>query len=657
MKKYVLQFNTLLLVSALLVLTSSASAYDVIRARTVGNEQSSSSIKDALIPTANDPDLPNFSEDQTVASYFKNKTRNLFKRKNKENLQESLEEVVVEDNQNTETETPVIKEKNKFQINADKIMYDDTNGNVYAKGNVEIIAKAQNVVLKSDNAILDKNTQTISLENNVKIIKNGIEMLGDSMIVDLNEENIIMDNPTAEAYSFTIKAQESYMIANELQMLNGSIKCASNKQFPIIPPRFNRYAPSGREMLFDPDIQYELNPDKKKQSYKIDAKEVILTNYKDHSSVLLKGSNVYFNNHKVVPNSDIEIISDKERQVVETNTPEMGTLRSFGTYVGYGVVKRLPKGQTLKVMPALVYGDGNFGLGLIGRHRSRNSLLEAGMSTSTEQFVGRGLYRFGNGFTLRYGRNAYIADGFMGARRSAYTLQLGHEKAYKDDNLGVTFMHGLYGGLYSDYKKKQRTDHHFATSRFRYNMQLSKNLITYKNPEQDLSITLSASAQASATVYGTGDTFGIVRVGPTLRTKLRKWESMIGYYQGGIHGESPFVFDKYRYGRSTIRLNEKFNFKNYFALGYSVMITPNKDNYEKDLITESCFYALFGPDDLKFAVSYDFVRDIGHIDLMFILGSDNTKINFEKMRTENIDSAKQKQDFYKKAKTIKVEDI
>ena len=64
-----------------------------------------------------------------------------------------------------------VDSKNRFQINADKITYDDSDGNVYAKGHVEIIAKSQGVVLKADEAVLDKTAQNLKLYDNVKIIK------------------------------------------------------------------------------------------------------------------------------------------------------------------------------------------------------------------------------------------------------------------------------------------------------------------------------------------------------------------------------------------------------------------------------------------------------------------------------------------------------
>ena len=308
-------------------------------------------------------------------------------------------------------------------------------------------------------------------------------------------------------------------------------------------------------------------------------------------------------------------------------------------------------------MPALTYGDGNIGVGIIGRHRSRNSTFEAGYSSSTDRFVARGLYKFGNGLSFRYGKNAYLPEGFMGTRRAGYAGQLAYERSYLERGLGVTFRHGTYAGFFSDYKKKPGIDHYYATMRFRENLELQKEFWRYNNREQDFNVRFVVIGQASATLYGNGDTAGVVRIGPTLATRLKKWESSVSYFQTGIHGDSPFVFDKYRYGKCAISFNEKFNFNNKFALGYIATISPNKDNYEHDMITESRFYALLGPKDFKIALSYDFVRDVGHLDFMFIFGSDSTRINFEKLTTDNIDDAKQKQDFYKKAKTKKVEDI
>ena len=248
------------------------------------------------------------------------------------------------------------------------------------------------------------------------------------------------------------------------------------------------------------------------------------------------------------------------------------------------------------------------------------------------------------------------SEGFLGSRRPGYGAQLGFEKAYEDKEHKIAFRHSTYAGLFSDYRKTAMK-HYFATTRFRENLELQKYFLEYKNSEQDMFLKLGIVAYGSATLYGTGDTVGIFRIGPTLSSKVKKWDSNILYTQGGIHGKSPFVFDRYMYGRSSVFFNEKFNFNNVFALGFVGAISPNKDNYKRDMITEAMIYALFGPKDFKIALSYDFYRSAGYLDFMFLLGSDNAKINFDKLTTKNIDSSKNKQDFYKKAKTIKVEDI
>lgn len=658
----------LIIAIALFFANNSAHAsYDVIKAKTVEPENTIPVVKgvDELdsVSTYNDPELPDFSPENSLSSKLETKTRNFFKkRKNKKLQEDNQEEFIGEeinennvDNDVVPKQEQAVDENNKFQINADKITYDDADGNVYADGHVEIISKAQDVTLKADQAILDKPSQTIKLFGNVKIIKDGLEMTGQSLIVDLNEQNILMDNPTTEAYSFLINAQEGYLISNDIQMLNGMIKSAKETEMPFQSRGFMRLNNVAGDMAYDP-LQYASSNDvpAKKQSYRIDAKEIVITSYKDHDALLLKKSNIFYNDHKIIRNSDIEIITDKKNQVAETNTPEIGTLRSFGTFLGYGFAYKLPHGQTLKLIPALVYGDSTFGVGVMGRHRTPNSVLEAGWATSTSNLVVRGHYKFSDNFAFRYGRNTYIQEGFHGARRSGYAGQFQYIKSYKIDDLNASFRQGIFAGIFSDYQKHDQEDA-YSTTRFRYTGELNKAITSYENKEQDFKVSLNLATQMSATLYGSGETQAIARFGPTIKTRLKRWESHLAYVMAGIHGDSPFYFDKYRYGKSTIMLNQKFNLNEKLALGYKVFITPMKDNIEEDLITESRLYAIFGPRDLKLLLSYDFVRQIAHLDFMFLIGTDSAKINFDKLTTKNMDGGSEKRDFYKNAKRVKIE--
>ena len=666
-------------VVAFQISSCSFAQYEIIKAKTIVNEIDNSELnQEKYMPTYNDPELPNFSQENSVGGRVEKNIKNFFENRKRKKIKDGSENIESEEtissdesngdnldlnknsisssNQNdaaVRKNEQQVDDKNKFQINADKITYDDTEGNVYAKGNVEIIAKAQGVVLKADDAVLDKPSQTLKLHNNVKIIKDGIEMLGEYLLVDLNEQNILMDNPTVEAYQFLIQAQEGYLIANDIQMINGTIKSTRQNEFALETRGFQRYENVAVDYLRQRNIDRSNIESQRKQVYKIDSKEIVITSYRDHNSLLLKGSDIYYNNHKIVRNSDIEIVSDKENTVSEINSPEAGTLRNFGTYIGYGFVYKLPKGQTLKLLPALVYGDSNIGVGIIGRHRSPNSLVEAGYASSTTNLVVRGRYKLSDGLSVRYGRNAYMSEGFMGARRSGYAAQLEYTKSYAVRDLDARFNHGVYAGIFSDYQKHDQEEA-YCTTRFRYIAELRKNLFRFENKEQDFSVALSALAQSAATLYGSGQTTGVARIGPFLTTRLKRWESSLGYMFAGVHGDSPFVFDKYRYGKSSIMLNEKFNFNDKFALGFRATVSPLKDNYEEDLLTESRLYAIFGPQDLKLCLSYDFVRDIAHLDFLFLIGSDSSRINFDKLTTKDADGGREKRDFYK-SKPVKIE--
>lgn len=636
--------------------------YDVVNAKTVSNEVLEKYEEDEVDDVSSmDMDLPNYDSQRDLGEVLSKKFKKIFNIKQSNLEQEEIiEEPIVknetaqEDNEFTPYVEQEVIDNYKFQINADKVTYDDTNGNIKADGNVEIIAKLQEVKLKADHAFLDKISQTLKLAGNVKIIKKGVEMTGEYLLVDLNEQNILMDNPTLNAYSFIINAQEGYLIANDIQMLNGSIKSASNTEFPLMTRGFMRYDNIARDFAFEKKARNDLDVDSKRQTYKIDSKEVVVTSYKDHNSILLKGSNVFYNNKKLVRNADIEIISDKKKQVVETSAPEAGNLRNFGTYIGYGMVFKMPKGHTFKLMPVAAYKDSDVGVGAIGRYRSPNHMVEAGWNTASENWVVRGKYRIADNLAFSYGRNAYLPEGFLGARRSGYAGQFQYTNSYRIKDLNAIFNNGVYVGLFSDYDKEDQEDA-YSTTRFRYMADLRKNLTKYKSRDKDFTIQLDAQVQGAATVYGSGETTGIFRVGPSVTSRFKKWEQSIAYMLSGTHGHSPFLFDEYYYGKSTIMLNEKINFNDKFALGIRLFVTPMKDNYNEELFTEQRVYFIVGPKDTKVAFSYDFVRDVAHLDFMFLLGSDNATINFDKLTTKDIDGKQERRDFYKNAKRVVIE--
>ncbi len=79
--------------------------YEVVSAKTVGNENIKTDTVEEFVSTYNDPDLPNFSEDSSAAPFLETKTRNFFDKlkRRKNNIEnEEIGEENLEDEQVTE---------------------------------------------------------------------------------------------------------------------------------------------------------------------------------------------------------------------------------------------------------------------------------------------------------------------------------------------------------------------------------------------------------------------------------------------------------------------------------------------------------------------------------------------------------------------------
>ena len=81
----------------------------------------------------------------------------------------------------------------------------------------------------------------------------------------------------------------------------------------------------------------------------------------------------------------------------------------------------------------------------------------------------------------------------------------------------------------------------------------------------------------------------------------------------------------------------------HLSIGYRGTISPLKDNSDNDLFTENRFYVIAGPDDIKVAFSYDTIRENAYLDFMFLLGTDNTGITYEKLTIKDPDKLRKKE--------------
>lgn len=509
---------------------------------------------------------------------------------------------------------------------ADEMEFFEETNELEARGNVKITIKPDNTMLSADKMVYNQNTNTIKAYDNVTIFKDGAKLYGDYMLVDMNEENVLMNEPIGEFYTMKIRAQEGYAYANSIEAVNGDVELAKKVEMKLMTSNFGGY---DQGILNEKTVDFELKK-MRVEPYKIKTKEIIINSEREHDTITFKNADIYYKKFKLGTGGNIKIVTNKTQDFIETNLPEVGSLGDFGFYFGPGYVQNLPYGSTIKVAPIMVIDDGKVGVGALAKFRSKTNYTEAAYGTPTSDWIVRGYQKLGDDWRLEYARHGYMDEWFQGERRPGYLAQLVYEKTHDVPHLNATYQHRLTGGYVSEYDNEE-----FGTARFRWQAELSKEIYTIGDKEQDMYLELRGTTQASATVYGTGEVVGIIRGGPMLNSRVKNWGSRISYFIAGVHGKSPFAFDEYRYGRSSINIDENIRLHRYLTVGYYGTLSPMRDNIDEELLTENRFYAIFGPDDLKVAIGYDTVRQRTLFDVVFLLGVDNTKVKFDKLKIKD----------------------
>ncbi len=525
------------------------------------------------------------------------------------------------------------KDKSAITIDSKVLEYFDERGEVEARGNV-VVNSSTGTVITSDRATYDKNANIVKLFGNVVLKKDANVINGEYMLVDLNEENALIDSPIINIGSvIRLHAAEGYAYTDRFEAINGNVELARKVEMCLQTSGFNRYD----NMLIQDDV---VSFDTKKQRlspYKIKTKEILVKPGKDHDSLILKNADLYYKKTKLVSMASMELFADKEMNQIEANIPlEIGSISHFGQYVGLGYIFKLPMGGNLKVAPALVYDD-EFGVGVLGRLKTKRLNLEAVWATSSENLIVDGEYNFTDRLKADFARHAYKDEWFIGSKRAGHLAQLVYEDSYNVRDIDAVFKQRFTAGYASDYQTEHQERDNYGTMRLRWQAELRKHIMGISNEEQDMYLNFGALTQTMATVYGTGETFALVRGGPYIDSRIKNWQSRIRYAIGGTNGRSPFEFDEYTYGKSSIDIDESLKLGKYLSVGYRGVISPLKDNDDKDLLTENRFYAIAGPEDIKVAFSYDTIRSSVNFDFMFLLGTDSTNIEYDKITVREPD--------------------
>ncbi|MCD8024715.1 MAG: LPS export ABC transporter periplasmic protein LptC [Candidatus Gastranaerophilales bacterium] len=524
------------------------------------------------------------------------------------------------------------QEDSGIKIYCTEMEYLEDTGELEAVGNVKI-ESANGVNATADKAVYNKGNNTIKLTGNVVLNRDNSTVNGDYMFIDLNEENALMDEPVTKLGTITVNAKEGFAYSDHIENINGNVELNRMVETEISSNGFTRY---GRAINDKRLVDFELKKERSKP-YTFKTKEIVIRPERDHDSMILKDVDIYYNRRKILNVPSIEFFSDKQLTYSEVNFPlEFGSIKGLGMYLGLGYTFKLPESYTFRLTPMVSYStdeDDEWGIGAIAQLKSKRLNLEAGWASNTNNLIVDGEFKITDKLRLDVGRHAYKNEWFNGGNRAGYLAEISFDDRYIVKDLGnAVFRHRITAGYVADYKRKHQEDNMKDGYRYRYMAELSKSLKKFGSREQDMFLDFGVFAQTMATVYSeTGDTFGMARIGPRIISRLKNWNSIIAYTVGGVHGQTPYRFDEYRYGRQSVMFDESLILNRFISVGYRGTLTPLKDNRKKDVLTENRLYAVVGPEDIKIAFSYDTIRQNMHFDFLFLLGSDNLDLQYEKM--------------------------
>ena len=602
-------------------------AEDVYNAEAETSEYASKELKEEFNEEIVTPD--GFEADEEAIAETEKKEKKLFKRKNKEKKKKNTEDII---------------------LDCQNVDYDAPNHLVYATGDVSVNFVKQGIKVLADIITFDRANNTIKAEGNVRILKGSQKITGDYIFVDLNEENALIENPLMTTATMEIKSKKGYVYGDRIVQTDGSMHV--DKSFPVqfmTLRKFKRY----RSMMIPKDPT--LSDDMQNGLITLKAKDIKVTQNGNLEIISLKRAKLFKGDKVIFKTPSVKLYTNKNLEFADTNHWEIGSYRGLGMYAGPGFALGFPHGAVLKVIPIINYKSG-LGYGGYGRFSSATNKTIGGYGTAADNVVIYGKQQLDDNLFMQYSVNGYMNEWFLGRRRPKYGASLVYSKKYASNNFlykghASSFTHRLEGGYFNDldhdrnFEKLSGND--FGTSRFRYMAEVRQNIFKYRDKEKLKALSFDLVGQVSTSVYGSGETQAVARFAPNMRMQYKRWMQDVGFFMSTYEDNTPMpVFDAYRYGKRALYLREYFRINKYLTVAWFGNINLSNDSPNGKDFQENSFYLAIGPDDFKFNIGYDFVRENLYAGIIIDMDAKGTKVEYETFEIEQHkktkDSSKEK---------------
>lgn len=547
----------------------------------------------------------------------------------------------------------VVAPKNQTTLDCEYMEYFADRTELEANGHVVMFFPSNGSILKADKLVYNQTSNLIKAFGNVVIINDGKELLGDYMQVDMNEENALMNNPISDFNQIRAKAQKGYMYGDKIIQEQGSIYVTKKTMIDV---RADMFGPDLDTLFVEQKDKGYFMKDSHGSKFKIKTNDIIINSKKEHDTVTLKQATIYLNGKKVGTIPAITVHTNKNRDYIEADYPEIGSMTNMGLYAGPGFVFDTPHGSTLKLLPILNYQsdsdnseNSKIGWGGIAKFKSATNKTDMGYGTANKVFLMRGLQKLDDNLDFQYASNAYMDDWFMGFRMPRLMGELVYKDSFVNKDFlakdrDMLFSHRISGAYVQDgvagLNGAKLGEDGVGTLRLKYMAEVAQTLYKFNDPyTSPLNARFDILSQASVGAYGTGDTQMIGRIGPRIHSQYKYWMQDVGYFLSAYNDNTPLKnFDPYMYGRSNVYMRESFRLCKYLTLSWLGSLNLSGDSPDGNMIQENSFYFGIGPDDIRLNIGYDTVRQQTFITMAMHLDAKDSSIEYKKMVIKNPDT-------------------
>lgn len=530
-------------------------------------------------------------------------------------------------------EKPLAAKAVVVNVESEKLDYNQENDTFTATGNAKVIVDGQEAELTADKVIYYQKDEYITAEGNLQIIKDGKIIKGDFARVNLSSESALVTNPNTIISNVKMTAKEANLYPELIELEDGSANLQQGNldlslSAGVYRPEEIKESIPGYGTVIPSD------PQNKKPHFRIVAKEIELDRAKKVNNLIVKNASVYIGKFKIATMPRLTLTVGEQAKIVEAMLPEVGFNKNIaGIYFGPSLTLDLPRNSLLRISPIFAAAGRKHvvGGGGIARFRTSTNTTDVAYTSTADRLVLKGEQRLYKDTTkINYLINEYPDKGFMGTGfyRPLYLAELVDERKVAEV-LNHDISTRISGGIARD------VNYGIATPR----VQFQGNIISNK-PILHLKdyILFRLQTQVNVAYYGTGDFYTVLRGGPRVDWNLGRLSLTTSYFQAGIWGDTPFVFDEYIRGKSNLILAGDFRLCKYLSVGNIRSLNLLKDGPEPRLSTENQFYARVGPEDFKFRIGYDVTRKRSLFGIDLFLGAGRSGLNFDKLKVLHPDA-------------------